>query len=437
MPVPQNKKVSVITLGCSKNTVDSEVLLHQLKESGLQTDHDPKHFDGGTVIINTCGFIRDAKEESIEMILTFAEARKKGTIEQLIVMGCLSQRYQEELKTNIPEVDHFFGVHDLKEIVETAGGRFYPELLTHRSLTTPPHYAYLKVSEGCDRTCAFCSIPAIRGPHISKPVEDILTEAKQLVSGGVREIMLIAQDLTLYGRDLYGKQKLPEVLEKLSDIPGLDWIRLHYAYPSSFPWKIIPLMKEKNNICHYLDIPFQHISDPVLKKMRRGHTEKQIRTMIAHLRKEIPDLALRTTFLVGHPGETEKDFQKLLNFVRESRFDRLGVFPYSHEEGTYAGIHYKDEIPEKEKMKRVEKVMILQEEIALRMNKEKVGKTFKVLIDYREKDFWVGRTQYDSPEVDQEVLIPVGEKTKIKPGQFYSVKITRVENFDLIGVLEK
>ncbi|HHJ10554.1 MAG TPA: 30S ribosomal protein S12 methylthiotransferase RimO [Bacteroidetes bacterium] len=437
MPVPQNKKVSVITLGCSKNTVDSEVLLRQLKESGLQTDHNPQNFDGGTVIINTCGFIRDAQEESIDMILTFAEARKKGIIDQLIVMGCLSQRYQEELKTNIPEVDHFFGVHDLKKIVETVGGRFHPGLLTHRSLTTPPHYAYLKVSEGCDRTCAFCSIPAIRGPHISKPVEDILTEANLLVSKGVREIMLIAQDLTRYGRDLYGKQKLPEVLEKLSEIPGLDWIRLHYAYPSSLLLKIIPLMKNKKNICHYLDIPFQHISDPVLKKMRRGYTEKQIREIIEYLRKEIPDLALRTTLLVGHPGETEKDFQKLLDFVREIRFDRLGIFPYSHEEGTYAGRHYTDDIPKEEKMRRVEEIMNMQEEIAFRMNKEKEGKTFKVLIDYREENYWVGRTQYDSPEVDQEVLISFRENAKIKPGQFHSVKITRVENFDLVGVLNK
>ena len=429
------KKVSVITLGCSKNTVDSEVLLRQLEEAGLQTCHNPGNVKGGTVIINTCGFIQDAQEESVDMILRFAEARKSKKIDKLIVMGCLSQRFQKELETEIPEVDHYFGVHHLKEIIQAAGGRFHAGLLTQRSLTTPSHYAYLKISEGCSRHCAFCSIPAIRGPHVSRPMEDVLREARWLVDRGVKEIMLIAQDLTWYGRDIYGEQKLSGLLAELSDIPGLKWIRLHYAYPSSFPWEIISLMKEKENICHYLDIPFQHVSDNVLQKMRRGHDGQMIREMIRRLRKEIPDIALRTTLLVGHPGETEKDFRQLLDFVQETRFDRLGVFPYSHEEGTFAWYHYKDEIPEKEKQKRVSELMTVQEEIARQKNREKIGKTFAVLIDRKEGEFWVGRTEYDSPEVDQEVLIQRKEGDKIKPGQFYQVKITRAKDFDLFGVI--
>ncbi len=431
----KQKTVSVITLGCSKNLVDSEVLIRQLEEAGLQVTHNPQEISGGTVIINTCGFIRDAQEESVDMILEAGEARKNGIIDQLIVMGCLVQRFGEALREGIPEADHFFGVHDLQRIVETAGGRFHPGLLVHRSLSTPPHYAFLKISEGCSRKCAFCAIPAIRGRHRSRPVDEILTEASLLAGKGVREIILIAQDLTWYGKDLYKKQKLPELLEKLSGIPGVDWIRLHYTYPASFPWKIISLMKEKENICHYLDIPFQHISDPVLQKMRRGHTEKQTRELIERLKKEVPDLALRTTLLVGHPGETEKDFRKLLDFIREVRFDRLGVFPYSHEAGTESWKKYEDEIPEKEKQRRVEEVMTLQEEIAFQLNENKLGKTYKVLIDREEGDYWVGRTEYDSPEVDQEVLISSERNIKIKPGQFYKVKITRVENFDLFGVV--
>lgn len=433
MALSGKMKVSVITLGCSKNTVDSERLLRQLAASDLEVTHDPENVNGGTVIINTCGFIRDAQEESIDMILRFAEARKKGDIDKLIVMGCLSQRFHNELKRAIPEVDYFFGVHHQKEIIRAAGANFHYDLLKERFLTTPPHYAYVKISEGCSRHCAFCSIPAIRGKHISRPVEEILQEVEWLAGRGVKEIILIAQDLTWYGKDLYGMQKLPELLEKITNIQGIHWIRLHYAYPASFPWEIISLMKEKSNICHYLDIPFQHVSDHVLTMMRRGYSGNLIRNMIRRLRNEIPDLALRTTFLVGHPGETEKDFEQLLAFVRETRFERLGVFPYSHEEGTYAWKHYKDDIPYKVKQQRAAILMEMQEEIAARQNQQKVGDVFEVLIDRLEGDFWVGRTTYDSPEVDQEILIHTQENTTIKPGDFHDVKITRAEDFDLFG----
>ncbi len=426
------KTVSVITLGCSKNTVDSEVLLRQLEAAGMETRHDPEKVEGGTVIINTCGFIRDAQEESVEMILRFAEARKRGNIDRLIVMGCLSQRFNDELQREIPEVDAYYGVNDLAQIVRDAGANYHYDLLTQRSLTTPPHYAYLKISEGCSRHCAFCSIPAIRGRHMSRSLEEIMREASWLAARGVKEIILIAQDLTWYGRDIYGRQMLPQLLEELTALP-FRWIRLHYAYPSAFPWEIISLMKTHDNICHYLDIPFQHISHDVLKRMRRGSSERTIRRLVARLRKEIPDLALRTTFLVGYPGETEKDMEQLLEFVKETRFERLGVFAYSHEEGTYAYRHYRDDIPEKVKQERVEAVMTLQESIVAEMNGAKAGEIFTVLIDRREGDYWVGRTQYDSPGVDQEVLVTAGNNQKIKPGVFGKVKISRAEGYDLAG----
>ena len=428
----RKNKISVITLGCSKNTVDSEVLLRQLEAGGLETQHDPPQVEGGTVIINTCGFIRDAQEESVEMILRFAEARKRGDIDRLIVMGCLSQRFGDELRKEIDGVDSFYGVNDLPRIVQESGANYHYDLLTQRSLTTPSHYAYLKISEGCSRHCAFCSIPAIRGRHLSRPMEEILTEASWLAERGVREIILIAQDLTWYGRDRYGRQMLPELLEELAALP-FRWIRLHYAYPSAFPWKIIDLMKEHGNICHYLDIPFQHISDNVLRRMRRGSSEKTIRRLTQRLRREIPGIALRTTFLVGHPGETKRDFESLLAFIRETRFERLGVFAYSHEEGTYAHRHYRNSVPKKVKQQRVEEVMTLQEEIAAEMNAAKVGETFLMVIDRREGPYWVGRTQYDSPGVDQEVLVKAENDTKRKPGDFLKVKITRTEGFDLFG----
>jgi len=432
MPSSPQKKVSVITLGCSKNTVDSEVLLRQLEAAGIETHHDPPQVQGGTVIINTCGFIRDAQEESVEMILRFAEARRRGDIDRLIVMGCLSQRFGDELREEITGVDSYYGVNDLPRIVQETGANYHYDLLTQRSLTTPSHYAYLKISEGCSRHCAFCSIPAIRGRHASRPMEEILKEASWLAEKGVRELILIAQDLTWYGRDLYGRQRLPELLGELTALP-FRWIRLHYAYPSAFPWKIIDLMKEHDNICHYLDIPFQHISDNVLRKMRRGSSERTIRRLTQRLRSEIPDIALRTTFLVGHPGETKKDFEKLLGFIRETRFERLGVFAYSHEEGTYAYRHYRNSIPEKVKQQRVEEMMSLQEEIAAERNAARVGETLTVLVDRREGEYWVGRTQYDSPGVDQEVLVRAEKEVKRKPGDFYKVKITRAEGFDLFG----
>jgi len=425
------KTIHFITLGCSKNLVDSEHLMKQIELSGYKVTHNAENIHSGSVIVNTCGFIRDAKQESIDTILELAAAKLEGKIQNLFVVGCLSELYAEQLKKEIPEVDQFFGVKNFEEILAKIGAGYHKELLSERVITTPRHFAYLKISEGCDRTCSFCSIPAIRGNHISLPLEELRKEAEMLAQNGVKELILIAQDITYYGLDIYKEQTLAALLEQLTEIKKIAWIRLHYAYPQKFPKDIIKLIKQDPKICKYLDIPFQHISDKVLKLMRRGYTKAQTLELIQLLRKEIPDLALRTTLLVGHPGETEKDFNELLDFVRETRFDRLGVFPYSHEEHSYSFENYEDDVPVKVKNERVDAVMQLQQKISAEINQEKIGKTFRVIIDRQEGEFWIGRTEFDSPEVDNEVLIPV--ISKLKPGNFYEVLITDANEYDLIG----
>ncbi len=424
------QKINIITLGCSKNLVDSEVLMHQLQTAGYDVEHNPDVADSGTVIINTCGFINDAKEESIETILNFAEARKSNDIDQLFVMGCLAQRYQKQLREEIHEVDQFFGVSDISKILKSLKVDLKKDLIGERAVTTPGHYAYLKISEGCDRTCSFCAIPLIRGKHVSKPIEEIIKEAEFLAEKGVKELMLIAQDLTYYGLDIYKKRALAPLLEKLANVDGIEWIRLHYGYPAGFPDDVIEVMKSNPKICNYLDIPFQHISDPILKSMRRGHTGQQTRDLISKLRNEIPEIAIRTTLIVGYPGETEADFNELKRFVKESRFERLGVFAYSHEEDTGA-YKLEDDVPDDVKQQRADELMTLQEKISYELNQEKIGKIFQVVIDRKEGDFWVGRSEFDSPEVDNEILISSDDR--LISGSFYQVRITSAEAFDLFG----
>ena len=424
-------KINLITLGCSKNIVDSEVLIKQLDAGNLIVEHDSETTDAQTVIINTCGFIRDAKEESIETILRYARAREKGEIQKLYVIGCLSERYKKELENEIPEVDRYFGVNDLEQIVKSLGTEYRKELLGERNLVTPGHYAYLKIAEGCDRKCAFCSIPFIRGKHISRTIESLLNETVYLAEQGVKELILISQDLSYYGLDIYRKQCLKDLIDKLSEVPGIEWIRLHYLFPANFPSDILPVIQNKENICNYLDIPFQHISDPVLKAMRRGISGKETYELINRIREEVPGIALRTTLLTGYPGENEKDFAKLKEFISEVRFDRLGVFTYSHEEDTYSFNNYKDNIPKEIKMQRAEEIMTIQEGISNKLNKEKTGNRYKVLIDRQEGDYFVGRTEFDSPEVDQEVLIKPTKGLII--GEFCNILITGYDNFDLYG----
>lgn len=430
MTKPINK-INVITLGCSKNLVDSEVLLKQLNVGNFIVEHDSEKTDAQTVIINTCGFIRDAKEESIETILRFARAREKGEIQNLYVIGCLSERYKEELKNEIPDVDRYFGVNNLEQIVTSLGIEYRKELLGERKLVTPGHYAYLKIAEGCDRKCAFCSIPLIRGRHKSRTIGSLVNEAVLLVSQGVKELILISQDLSYYGLDIYNRQRLGDLISRLSEVPGVEWIRLHYLFPANFPADILPLIREKENICSYLDIPFQHIADNVLKIMRRGISGKESYDLINMIRKEVPGITLRTTLLTGHPGESEKNFTELKEFISDVRFDRLGIFPYSHEEGTYSFKHYRDEIPEMIKMQRAEEIMTIQESISNKLNKKKIGNKYKVVIDRQEGDYFVGRTEFDSPEVDQEVLIKPAQG--LITGEFCNVIITGYDNFDLYG----
>jgi len=405
--------------------------MRQLQYGGINVNHNPEEVNAGKVIINTCGFINDAKEESIETILKFANIRREGKISKLIVMGCLSQRYRKELQTEIPEVDHFFGVDELPQILATVGVNYRKELIGERLLTTPSHYAYLKISEGCNRKCAFCAIPLIRGKHHSKTIGEIVSETKFLAAKGVKELMIIAQDTTYYGLDIYGKKKLPELIEKLTEVDGIEWIRLHYAYPAGFPSGLIDVMKSSSKICHYLDIPVQHISDKLLKSMHRGHTGKQTRRLLEQLRKQIPDIAIRTSIIVGFPGETKADFEELKNFVKETKFDRLGIFTYSHEENT-AAFKLTDNVQTSVKKNRADILMQLQEEISLQLNRAKTGKVIKTIIDRKEGDFWIGRSQYDSPEVDNEILIP--GSYSLNPGNFYQIKITSAEAFDLFGV---
>ena len=426
------KKINVITLGCSKNTVDSEHLMAQLAAAGYTVTHDSDRTDAKVVVINTCGFIGDAKQESIDMILRAAAAKQTGKIERLFVVGCLSERYAEELRAELPEVDEFFGVKDWDDIVRALEATPRPALATERRLTTPKHYAYLKISEGCNWKCGYCAIPLIRGPHASVPMETLLEEARKLAAGGVRELIVIAQDTTYYGLDLYGKRRLAELLEALCRIDGIRWIRLHYAYPTAFPDEVIEVMAREPKICKYLDIPFQHISDDQLAAMHRRHTKAQAYELIDKLRQAIPDLALRTTLLVGYPGETEADFEELLEFVRTVRFERLGVFPYSEEEGTYSARNLPDDVPEEVKQSRVERVMALQNEISLENNRARIGQLERVIIDSRQGDFYVGRSQYDSPEVDQEILIPAAER-RLPRGHFYEIRIDGAADYDLYG----
>ncbi len=426
------KKINVITLGCSKNTVDSEHLMAQLATAGYVVVFDSERTDADVVVINTCGFIGDAKQESIEMILSAVAAKQEGRIERLFVIGCLSERYADELRAEIPEVDEYFGVKDWADIVKALGGEYRQELSTERVLSTPKHYAYLKISEGCNWMCGYCAIPLIRGKHVSVPMEDVLKEARSLAAKGVKELMVIAQDTTYYGIDLYGKRRLADLLSELCRVEGIEWIRLHYAYPAAFPEDVIEVMAREPKICKYLDIPFQHISDNILSAMKRRHDKAEALELIKRLRKAIPDIALRTTLLVGYPGETEQDQAELEEFVREVRFDRLGVFPYSEEEGTYSARELQDDVPDDVKELRAARVMQIQEQISLENNLQRVGRTMRVIVDSRQGDYYVARSEYDSPEVDQEILIPV-ELRQLRKGGFYEVKITGAEDYDLYG----
>lgn len=428
------KRINIITLGCSKNTVDSEHLAAQLAAMDYKVVFDSDRTDAEVVVINTCGFIGDAKQESIETILRAAQLKEAGKIEELFVVGCLSQRYADELRPELPEVDDFFGVNDWAGIVERLGAKWREEHTTKRELSTPSHYAYLKISEGCNWMCGYCAIPLIRGRHKSVPMEKLVEEAEALVASGVREIMVIAQDTTYYGVDIYGERKLAELLERLCRIEKLEWVRLHYAYPTDFPQEVIDVMAREKKICRYLDIPFQHISDNQLTAMKRRHTKAEAVALIEKLRRSIPDIALRTTLLVGYPGETEEDFKELMEFVKTTKFDRLGVFPYSEEEGTYSATRLKDDVPEEVKRDRVDRIMRLQERVSLENNARRVGQTMRVIIDRKEGDFYIGRSEYDSPEVDQEIIIDSAGKRLLR-GRFYSVVITDSEDYDLYAEL--
>jgi ribosomal protein S12 methylthiotransferase len=428
----KKKKINITTLGCSKNLVDSEYLHRQLSEHGFQIAHNDGKIACDVAIINTCGFIQDAKEESIDVILDHLEAKEAGIIDKVFVMGCLSERYKQDLRNEMSQVDDFFGVNDLPQIIEKLGVAYKKELLNERITATPKHLSYLKISEGCSRRCAFCAIPIIRGAHQSKPINDLLQEAEYLSNQGTKELILIAQDLSFYGLDLYKSQKLTELVEKLSKVDGLKWIRLHYLYPDQFPLSLIPLMRDQSKICNYLDIPFQHINDKVLRNMRRGHTSYDAYKLINELKSAIPDIALRTTIMTGFPGETDKEFKELLNFVEEVRFDRLGVFTYSEEENTHAALKYDDDVPNEIKQERMEIIMSVQEKISLKKNQQKVGKIFDVLIDRKEGDNYIGRTEYDSYEVDNEVIIKNNNLQNIT-GKIKKVKITEASEFDLLG----
>lgn len=426
-------RIDVVTMGCSKNLVDSELLMRQLIANGYTLEHDPETPKGEIAVINTCGFIGDAKEESINMILSFAEAKKERGLKKLYVMGCLSERYREELQKEIPEVDKFYGKFDWRGLISDLGKSYNKELEFDRSLSTPPHYAYLKISEGCDRTCSYCSIPIITGKYKSRPIEDIEDEVRRLVTGGVKEFQFIAQDLTYYGIDLYKSMKLPELVERISDIKGVEWIRLHYAYPAHFPVDLLRVMRERDNVCNYLDIALQHISDRMLKIMRRNITKHQTYDLIKLFRNEVPGIHIRTTMMVGHPGETEEDFNELVDFVKEMKFERLGAFPYSHEEDTYNDKNYSDDVPASIKQERMNTLMDMQEGIALSVNETKVGQTMKVIIDREDSDYFVGRTEFDSPEVDGEVLISKAKDLVV--GEFYNVRIEAAYPFDLLGTV--
>lgn len=429
----RNTKVNIVTLGCSKNQVDSEVLLTQLRGNGIDAAHEQQTDDSNVVIINTCGFIDNAKQESIDTILRYVDAKQEGIVDKVYVTGCLSQRYSKDLENEIPEVDAWFGTRDLSRILKTFRADYKQELVGERILTNPGHYAYLKISEGCDRPCSFCAIPLMRGGHVSRPIEELVTEAKNLAKAGTRELLLIAQDSTYYGLDLYKKRRLADLMRALSDVEGIDWIRLHYAFPAGFPLDVLDVMAERPNICKYLDIPLQHGSTEMLQLMRRGTTREKTEQLLETIRAKVPGIAIRTTMIVGHPGETPENFENLLDFVERSRFERLGVFTYSHEENTHA-YTMPDTISEEEKQERLERVMEIQQGISLELNQQKIGKTFKVLIDRKEGGQYIGRTEFDSPEVDNEVLVN-SPAEYLRTGDFVDVKIESATEFDLSGVL--
>lgn len=424
-------RIDVVTLGCSKNLVDSEMLIKQLISNGYTVRHDPEKPEGEIVVINTCGFIADAKEESINTILGFVEAKKQRKLNKIFVMGCLSERYTNELSKEIPEVDKFYGKFDWKGLIADLGKSYKKEVEYDRALTTPGHYAYLKISEGCNRICSYCSIPIITGKHNSRPINEIVDEVKSLVKQGVKEFQIIAQDLTYYGLDLYKEVKLAELIERISDVEGVEWIRLHYAYPAKFPFDLLPVMRERANVCKYLDIALQHISDNMLQKMRRNISKQETIDLIKRIRDEVPGIHIRTTFLVGHPGETQADFDELVDFVKETKFERMGAFPYSNEDGTYAYENYQDNITELIKQERMDLLMSVQERVALESNESKIGHVYKVIVDSEEQDYYIGRTEFDSPEVDPEVLI--SKQQKLNKGDIYNVKIIQADPFELYG----
>ena len=427
------KKVNIISLGCSKNLVDTELLMKQLEKAGYGVEVDVENSKAKIVVINTCGFIGDAKEESVNTILEQVELKKEGKVDKIFVMGCLSQRYEPELQKEIPEVDAYFGKFDWKGILAELGKEYDEKLRNERHLTTPPHYAYLKISEGCNRKCSYCAIPIMTGEYKSRPFEEIVDEAERLAKQGVKELLVLAQDITYYGIDKYGKNRLAELVERIADIKGIKWIKLHYAYPAGFPMELLPVMRERENVCKYLDIALQHCSDHMLKQMRRGVTKQQTIDLINKIREEVPGIALRTTLMVGHPGETEEDYRELIDFVEMMKFERLGVFPYSHEDDTYCDKNYKDDVAEEIKNKRAEELMERQLEVAAALNQSWIGKKLTVLIDRTEGEFFVGRTQYDSPEVDQEVFVTTDRPLQV--GEFYEVEITSAEPFELYGVI--
>lgn len=429
----RKNKVNVVTLGCSKNLFDSEVMMAQLKGNHFEVEHESEHDDAEIVIINTCGFIENAKQESIETILRFAEAKREGLVDKVYVTGCLSERYKSELETEIPEVDAYFGTRELPKLLKTLKADYKHELVGERLLTTPSHYAYFKIAEGCDRPCSFCAIPLMRGKHVSTPIEDLVAQAEGLAKQGVKELMLIAQDLTYYGLDIYRKRALADLLEELVKVEGIEWIRLHYAFPAGFPMDVLDVMNKYDKICKYLDIPLQHGSTRILQAMRRGITREKTEELIATIREKVPGIAIRTTLIAGYPGETEEDFQEMYDWVQRSRFDRLGIFTYSHEENTHA-FNSEDDVPEEVKRERADQIMELQSGISHALNQEKVGKEFRVLFDRVEGDFFIGRTEFDSPEVDNEVLVRK-DSGYVRLGDFARVRITKADHYDLYGEL--
>ena len=428
----KKNKVNVVTLGCSKNLYDSEVLMAQLKANNFDVEHESMRDDSSVVIINTCGFIDNAKQESIDTIIRFAEAKKEGLVDKVYVTGCLSERYKDDLEKEIPEVDAYFGTRDLPRLLKTLKADYKHELVGERLLTTPSHYAYFKIAEGCDRPCSFCAIPIMRGKHLSTPIEALILQAKSLAAKGVKELMLIAQDLTYYGLDLYKKRALADLLTQLSEVEGIAWIRLHYAFPSGFPMEVLDVMREKKNICNYLDMPLQHGSTRILQSMKRGTTREKTEALISEIRAKVPGIALRTTLIAGYPGETEADFQEMYEWVKRSKFDRLGIFTYSHEENTSAYL-LEDDVPAKVKKERADAIMELQAGISYELNQLKVGKTFSVLFDRVEGDYFIGRTEFDSPEVDNEVLVKKTAENFIRIGDFADIQITSADHFDLYG----